>query len=170
VIGFYVNPLYVFNHLHKSADVFAASEMYYALGAILAGGATLTIFRQWSVPAATIMLTMVAALLYLVQGLTTTVGLFYVAVLAMGLANAGTRVLRTTYLMHEIPNQVYGRTNGIFNMINVFMRIVFIFICALPFFTTGDHVKYTLFILSAFLIIASGVMWWVKPQLKRIPK
>jgi MFS family permease len=170
VIGFYINPLYVFNHLHKSADVFAASEMYYALGAILAGAATLTVFKRWSVPGATIILTMVAAVLYTVQGFTTTVGLFYLAVLAMGLSNAGTRVLRTTYLMHEIPNQVYGRANGIFNMINVFMRVVFIFIFALPFFTTGDHVKYTLLILAVFLVAASGVMWWITPQLKRMPK
>jgi MFS-type transporter involved in bile tolerance (Atg22 family) len=113
---------------------------------------------------------MVAAVLYTVQGFTTTVGLFYLAVLAMGLSNAGTRVLRTTYLMHEIPNQVYGRANGIFNMINVFMRVVFIFIFALPFFTTGDHVKYTLLILAVFLVAASGVMWWITPQLKRMPK
>ena len=168
VIGFYSNPLYVFSHLGKSADVFAASEMYYALGAIIAGAATLIVFRRWTMPNATILLTMVAAVMYFVQAMTYTIALFYLAVLAMGLANAGTRVLRTTYLMFEIPNQVYGRANGIFNMINVLMRVVFMAIFALPFFTTSDHVIYTLVILSVFLVGASAVIWWIKPQLRKM--
>lgn len=167
VIGFYLNPTYVYNHLGESADVFAASEMYYALGAVAAGAGTLTLFRVWSIPNAVITLTMIAAIMYAVQAATTSVMLFYLAVLAMGLSNAGTRVLRTTYLMGQIPNQVFGRANGIFNMLNVLMRIVFMLIFAIPFLSDPKHVIYTFVVMSAFLVAASAVMIWVKPQLVR---
>ncbi|HLF64596.1 MAG TPA: MFS transporter [Saprospiraceae bacterium] len=167
VIGFYLNPTYVFNHLGESADVFAASEMYYALGAVAAGAGTLAVFRKWSIPNAVICLTMIAAIMYGVQAATHSVALFYLAVLAMGLSNAGTRVLRTTYLMHEIPNQVYGRTNGIFNMINVLMRIFFMLIFAIPFLADSNHVIYTFIVTSVFLVAASVVMFWIKPRLHK---
>jgi len=70
--------------------------------------------------------------------------------------------------MFEIPNQVYGRANGIFNMINVLMRVAFMAIFALPFFTKSNNVIYTLIILSVFLIGASAVIWWIKPQLRKM--
>jgi hypothetical protein len=113
---------------------------------------------------------MAAASLYAVQAMTHTVALFYLAVLTMGFSNAGTRVLRTTYLLFEIPNQVYGRASGIFNMLNVFMRIIFIAVFAFPFFTRSNHVIYTLIILSIFLVISSAVILWVRPHLHRMPK
>jgi MFS family permease len=165
IIGFYLNPTYVYSHLGKSADVFAASEMYYALGAVAAGAGTLAIFRRWSIPNAVILLTMIAATLYAVQAATRSVALFYLAVLAMGLSNAGTRVLRTTYLMYEIPNQVYGRANGIFNMINVGMRIIFMLLFAIPFLADPQHVKYTFYIMSAFLVVAAAVIFWIRLRL-----
>jgi hypothetical protein len=167
IIGFYLNPTYVYSHLGKTADVFAASEMYYALGAVAAGAGTIAVFRKWSIPNAMIFLTMFAAIMYAVQAATYSVALFYLAVLSMGLSNAGTRVLRTTYLMHEIPNQVYGRANGIFNMINVLMRIIFMLIFAIPFFANTKQVKYTLVVMSVFLIGASIVMIKVRPQLRK---
>ena len=169
LIGFYTNPLYVHQRLGASADVFAASEMYYALGAVIAGASTLLIFRKWTVPNAVLLLTLIAAVMYAVQAWTLSVFLFYLAVLSMGLSNAGTRVLRTTYLMFEIPNHVYGRANGIFNMLNVFMRVCFMALFALPFFTTGDNVIYTLVILSIFLLGAAAVILWIRPQLHRMP-
>ena len=167
VIGFYLNPTYVYSHLHESADVFAASEMYYALGAVAAGAGTLAVFRKWTIPNAIICLTMIAAIMYGVQAATKSIALFYLAVLAMGLSNAGTRVLRSTYLMYEIPNQVYGRANGIFNMINVGMRIFFMIIFAIPFLADPNHVIYTFAIMSFFLVCASAAILWIKPRLHR---
>jgi hypothetical protein len=72
--------------------------------------------------------------------------------------------------MFEITNEVYGRTNGIFNMINVLMRIIFMIVFALPFFTTSNHVIYTLVILSVFLVAAAAVIWWVRPKMHRMTK
>jgi MFS family permease len=107
--------------------------------------------------------------MYAVQAATTSVALFYLAVLSMGLSNAGTRVLRTTYLMHEIPNNVFGRANGIFNMINVLLRIFFMTIFAIPFFMKPKHVIYTFVVMSVFLVSASVVMLWIKPRLHKQP-
>jgi hypothetical protein len=74
-------------------------------------------------------------------------------------------VLRTTYLLHQIPNQVYGRANGIFNMINVGIRIVFMGIFAIPFLARPEHVIFTFVLMSLFLFVAAAVIWRIQPRL-----
>ena len=49
ICGFYLGPMYVSDHLIALGDVWAASEMFYASGAVLAGVIILRIFRgkEW---------------------------------------------------------------------------------------------------------------------------
>ena len=53
----------------------------------------------------------------------------------IGFANAGARVLRLSFLFRHVPNQVIGRVNSIFGIINVMNRTVFILILSLSFFS-----------------------------------
>ncbi len=156
--GFYLGPLYVSDHLMASGDVFAASEMYYALGAIMAGFVILRIFRGKSGIAGIIGLTISCAAVCLILAFTNSVILFYFALLMLGLTNAGTRVLRVNVLFRVIPNELYGRTNSIFNMTNIALRIVFLSLFALPFFLTGNNVIYAMGILAVFLVVATAVL------------
>jgi len=156
--GFYLGPLYVSNHLMESGDVFAASEMYYALGAITAGFIILRVFRGRSGIAGIVSLTIGCAAVCLVMALTNSVLLFYFALLMLGLTNAGTRVLRVNSLFRVIPNELYGRTNSIFNMTNIALRIAFLSLFALPFFLDGNNVVYAMGILAVFLVFATAVL------------
>ncbi|MDX1406477.1 MAG: MFS transporter, partial [Saprospiraceae bacterium] len=155
---FYVDPLYVSNHLHETGDVFAASEMYYAIGAMFAGFAILRIFSGWNGVAGIIALTMITAVVYGWLAVAQSVAVYYIVVLLMGLTNAGTRILRVNYLFNTIPNQVYGRANSIFNMTNIVMRIAFLGLFSLPFFHLENKVIYAFVIMGVFLLLAAGIL------------
>lgn len=156
--GFYLGPMYVSNHLMAQGDVFASSEMYYALGAITAGMTVLRFVRGKKVTDGVILLTFLAALTCFMLAFTNSVVLFYFALLMLGLTNSGTRVLRVNYLFSVVPNDVYGRVNSIFAMFNTLARVVFISLFALPFFIKDNHVIYSLGILGVFLVVSGLVL------------
>ena len=85
----------------------------------------------------------------------------------LGLTNAGTRVMRTTFLFQNIPNQVYGRANSIFFLGNIAARLFFIAIFAFPFFQKENHVIYTFVILGMFLVISALVLVRYAPQIEK---
>ena len=156
--GFFIGPLYVNNHLLASGDVFAASEMYYSLGAIASGLIILRIFRGKKGIVGIIGMTILCAVVCLILALTNSVFLFYMSLLMLGLTNAGTRVLRVNSLFRVIPNELYGRTNSIFNMTNIALRIVFLSLFALPFFLKESNVVYMMGVLAVFLVLATAVL------------
>ncbi|MDX1476990.1 MAG: MFS transporter [Saprospiraceae bacterium] len=155
---FYLDPLYVSNHLHETGDVFAASEMYYAIGAVFAGVAILRMFTRWNGVIGIILLTVITAFIFGWLAVAHSVIVYYIVVLLMGLTNAGTRILRVNYLFNTVPNQVYGRANSIFNMTNILLRIAFLALFSLPFFHVGNNVIYAFVILGIFLLVAAGVL------------
>jgi len=156
--GFYLGPMYVSDHLEAAGDVFAASEMYYSLGAITAGVIILRIFRGKNGIAGIVSLTVLCAGVCLVMALTNSETVFYFSLLMLGLANAGTRILRVNSLFRVIPNELYGRTNSIFNMTNIALRIVFLSLFALPFFLKENNVVYAMGVLALFLVLATTVL------------
>jgi MFS family permease len=79
---------------------------------------------------------------------------FFIANLILGLTNAGVRVLRTTYLFNHIPNNVMGRTNSVFNSLNIMVRMCLIGLFALPFFTTEDNIRFGYLIGTAMILLA----------------
>lgn len=155
---FYIDPMYVKNHLLESGDVFAASEMYYAIGAVFAGFAILRIFSKGRGLMGIVLLTILTAVIFGWLFFATSVAVYYIVVLLMGLTNAGTRVLRVNYLFNTVPNQVYGRANSIFNMTNILLRVLFLGVFSLPFFHIGNNVIYAFIILAVFLAIAAGIL------------
>ncbi len=157
--GFYLGAQYAKAHLQADGSVYAAAAMYYSVGAILAGSAIQWIFRNVSTITAIIIMTLMCAGLYFTLASTKIIWVYYAMIFILGVTNAGTRVMRVTYLFKHIPNQVYGRTNSIFFiLINVFCRIFFIALFALPFFQKGNHVIYAMAILGVFLLGAAAVL------------
>ena len=156
--GFYLGAFYVKNHLDAGGDVYAASDMYYAIGAVLAGAGVHWIFRKTTLPMGVIITTIITSLLFAVLGLSKSIFLFYAMLFILGLTNAGTRVMRTTFLFSKVPNQVYGRITSIFTLGNISFRIFFLGIFSIPFFQAGNHVIYAFLLLSVFLLGAAFVL------------
>lgn len=156
--GFYLGALYAKNHLEASGAVYANSQMYYAIGAIAAGAGIHWIFKWTTLPMAIIIMTFLMALVMIALFSSKSVLIFYGMLLLIGLMNSGTRVVRTTYLFREVPNQYFGRASGIFFLTNVCFRIVFLSIFSMPFFHQANQVIYSFVILSVFLFASGGVL------------
>jgi len=156
--GFYLGALYVSAHLKASAVVYASSDIAYSIGALISGFSIRYIFKKLNIPASLIILTFITALINFTLFATNSVNLFYLMLFGIGLCNAGSRILRVTYLFNNIPNQVFGRSASIFNIANILIRILLLSLFATTFFHAGNNVIYAFLILSFLLIIAACIM------------
>ena len=162
--GFYLLPIYVKNHMHEGGDVFASADMYYALGAVLSGVFIRTIFKKIKIPESIIILTFFTGLIYFALYFKISLGIFFLLYLALGIANAGSRIQRVNFLFLNIPNQVYGRANSIFNMANILFRVSFLAIFSLTFFQLKNNIIYAFLILGIFLLMACIVLYFNSKQ------
>lgn len=158
VVGFYLNPIYIKNHLRHEADVYASYEMYFALGSLFAGIGVSALFRNTNSVLAIILLSLCVAAIYFLCMLPVSLAVFYVIGAVQGFGNAGTRILRMTYLFHHIPNQLIGRTGGVFMTLSIFIRLIFLFALSREFFVTGDNVIYSFGILAVFVLASALLM------------
>ena len=147
-------PSYVHDFLEGKGDIYASAEVYYSFGAILAGFFVLRVFRRFSSIFSIIILMFFVAIAFAGMSVYKSLWYFFIANLILGLTNAGVRVLRTTYLFNHVPNNVIGRTNSVFNSLNIMVRMCLIGLFALPFFTTDDNIRYGYLVGAIMVIVA----------------
>lgn len=148
VSAMYVVPVYVHSFLNRAGDVFALGDMSFSLGALAAGFLTHRLLGDKGAVLSVIILSLIAGFMYGLMALNKILLLFYLAQFVIGMCNSSIRVQRITYLFHHIPNHIIGRTNSIFFMSNVFLRMCFIALFTLPYFHAGTQIK------SAMIIMA----------------
>jgi len=158
VSHFYLVPIYVKNHLGEQGDVYAAGDMYYATGAIFSGITIRHLFKNRSIYFSVTAMTLLAASVFFVLGLSTSLIVFYAMIFLLGVTNAGVRIQRITYLLNKVPNQVYGRANSIFFISHVLFRVFFLSLFSLPLFLTADNIIYAFYIFAGFLLAAALVL------------
>ena len=151
-------PLYITNHLREGGNVFGAMEVLYGLGALSAGALVGSLFRNFTAVRAIIILLLLATAALVLSTLTRSVGVFLCVGLMIGFANAGARVLRLSFLFRHVPNQVIGRVNSIFGIINVMNRTAFILILSLPFFGVGSHILWGYGLMALFTFMSAAVL------------
>lgn len=149
---FLLVPLYVNNHLQRGSDVFASVEVFYSLGAMLAGIFIRKILLIFHTVKAIIILMLLTTIIFFVVSVTQTVGIFYAFSFLIGITNAGTRVLRTTFLFNHISNDIIGRTNSVFSVINILFRSAFIFLFSIAWFSSGSHVVWAYAACGTFVL------------------
>lgn len=159
VTGFYLAAKYVEAQLSAGGDVYATGEMLFALGSIFAGVGIQWIFRKVTIRQSVLILTLLASAIYFILGMTDNIVVFFGLFFLLGLANAGTRIRRVTYLFQTIPNHIYGRAGSVFFVANVMCRMLFLLLFAIPFFHASNHIVYAFFIFGLFLLIAAGVLY-----------
>jgi DHA3 family macrolide efflux protein-like MFS transporter len=147
-------PLYVNNHLHMGGDVYASAEIYYTFGALFAGVGIRQLFRKSNSVKAIIILMFVTTLVLVWAALTQSVLVFFIFSVIIGVTNAGSRILRITYLFNHIPNNMMGRTGSVFQAINVMLRVLFSWLFSLAFFTRGSNITWAYFIGGMFILIS----------------
>ena len=146
-------PLYVKSHLNASAGVYALMDVFYAIGALLAGVWIRQLFRNMTTVKAIVILMFATVAILLLVTFTRSILIFFIFSFIFGITNAGTRVLRITYLFHHVPNPVIGRVNSTLNVMSVMCRILLSAIFSFAFFLRGDNIIWTYFFCAVFLII-----------------
>lgn len=151
---FVLAPTYVNNYLKEGGDVFASSEVYYSIGALLAGFGIRKVMGEIKNISKIIILMLVTIGTCIILSVTKNVGLFFGMSFLIGFTNAGTRILRITYLFEKVSNDIIGRTGSVFNSVSIIMRFLFISLFSLPFFNTSDNIRYAYMVGAIFLSIA----------------
>ena len=147
-------PTYVHDFLQRKGDIYASAEVYYSLGAILAGVFVIRFFRNKNPIFGIILLMLIVSFAFAGMTFIKSLWYFFIANLILGLTNAGVRILRTTYLFNHIPNNIIGRTNSVFNSLNIMVRMCLIGLFAMPFFLTNDNVRWGYLVGAVMVILA----------------
>ncbi len=151
VINMVMMPNFVSNHLNADASVFAIGDAAFACGAILSGFMISRLFGQGRLVLGSIVTTLITTIAFLILSYNRLIGVFYLLMLFLGIANSGTRILRVSYIFQHIPNQVIGRTQSVFKVINVFFRMFFIFLFSTAFFVQEIGIAFMIFSVCCFL-------------------
>ncbi len=156
---FAVIPLYITNHLHEDGRIFGIMEVLYGVGALSAGFFIRKLTKNLKTVASIVRLIFVTTLLLFLCAFTKSTLIFLLAGIIIGFTNAGTRVLRVSYLFRVIPNEVVGRVNSIFSLLNIVVRGLFVLFFSLTYFGQNNHIIYAYMILGIFTTMAGIVLW-----------
>ena len=147
-------PIYIHNHLSESSAVYAGAKVLYALGALLSGIGIRWMFKNTSTVKAIIVMMVLSVVAFEISAFTQSSSIIILVSFVLGLANAGTRILRVTYLFNHVPNHIIGRTGSVFQTTNVFIRFAFITLFSLTFFTKENNITWAYFICGLFIFIS----------------
>lgn len=165
---FILLPSYVSHYLHESADVFASSEVYYSIGALLAGVGIRSITKKMDIVDSIILLMLITIISCLFLTFTKSVAILFVMSLIIGLTNAGTRILKTTFLFQKVPNNIIGRSGSVFGSISISIRTLLILLFSSPFFSDTENVRYGYLVGAVFLLVATIPLILNRKKLKTI--
>ena len=148
-------PEYIIKVLDGQASVFASQEVVYSIGAVTSGLLVAKIFNNNKNAITGIIIFMFSTFIICM-------GMFFIPTMIMlfitsfilGITNAGTRILRITYIFNHVPNNYIGRVNSIFNIANVIIRLILITIFINKFFTTDQNVIYAYFICGIIILLS----------------
>jgi MFS family permease len=143
-------PIYVEKHLGELGNIYAITKMNYAAGALFAGFFISLIFRKSNIILSIIVLTIIALIAFFVLSVTHSIYVLFGLAVSLGIANAGIRIQRITYLFNHVPNNIIGRTNSVFQSINILLRSIFIGLFSWTFFSEGSNITWA-------FVIAGGV-------------
>ena len=161
-------PIFVDNQLEAGADVYASSEVYFALGSLFAGFLIVKLTRNLA-PAKTVLLMMlIAGTSFVVIAFSKSILGFYLFSMLIGFTNAATRITRVTFLFNHIPNNIIGRANSIFYIFNIASRGLFITLFSMPFFSESNNIIYSFMIGGGFILLSVIPLAIVLPRLQNM--
>lgn len=161
-------PIFVHNQLEAGADVYASSEVCFALGSLFAGFLTMKLTRNLAPAKTIILLMLMAGLSFVVIAFTNSIIGFYLFSVLIGFANSGTRITRVTFLFSNIPNNIIGRANSIFYIYNIASRGVLLTVFAMPFFSASNNIIYSYIICGGFILVSIIPLFIVLPRLREM--
>jgi len=163
---FTVMPMYITHFLKVGGEVFGGMEMLYGVGALMAGIFIGRWTQRWPKVKVIIFFMFLTTLLLTMCALIKSVPYYFTVGFLIGFANAGTRILRVSYLFDHIPNQVIGRVNSVFSVLNLIMRTSFILVFSLAFFAQGENITYAYYVMAGYTLLSGVVLLRYYPKFR----
>jgi len=163
ILNFYLSPGYINEILKGDGTTYGLGELGWALGSVLAGVFIRFLFTKKSEVFVVVLLTCIAIGAYFTLIGFHSVYLFYGLITLLGFTNAGSRIMRVSYLLKLVPNQLIGRANSVTRFVGTSIRFMLAAMLTLPFFV--DHILLSLGILGSSCIIAVVVILFYYKQL-----
>jgi DHA3 family macrolide efflux protein-like MFS transporter len=148
-------PIYINNHLAANSAVYAGSKILYALGAMLSGIGIRWFFKNTTTVKAIIIMMILSFIVFEALAFSKSSFVLMLVCFVLGLTNAGTRVLRITYLFDHIPNNIIGRTGSVFQTLNVLVRFTFIVLFSMTFLAKKQNITWAYFVIGLFIFIST---------------
>ena len=157
-----VLPSYVHNFLEMGGNVYASAEVYYSIGAIFSGVLILRIFKNMNPLKSIMILMLIVAIAFYLMSVYKLIWIFFLGNLILGITNAGVRILRTTFIFNNIPNNFIGRAGSVFGSLNIIVRMIMIGLFALPFFNLHDNIRYAYLVgmVLMILVVLLLLIWY----------
>ena len=155
---FTIMPMYITNVLKGGGEIFGSMEMLYGIGALTAGVFIGKLTAKMNRVLVIIVMIFVTTLLLILCGFIYTIPYYFITGLLVGFTNAGTRILRVSYLFAHVPNKVIGRVNSVFSVLNILMRVIFVLLFSLAFFAESTNIIFAYFTLAGFTLISGLVL------------
>ncbi len=156
VTNYMVMPEHIKTALNGDGNDFALCEMFYALGALGAGLSARLLFKRTTSVAGNIVLTILGAFTLIGIGLASKLWMVYILLFFLAVSNSGSRIMRVIYMFKHVPNQVIGRTQSVFQFINFILRLLFIGLFSLVYFTERTYLDF--YILGVCSFIAGFIL------------
>jgi MFS family permease len=151
MVANYLSPIFVRDTLGMGSEVYAAGEVSYAIGAVVAG---------LSVPFINGRIGLIPTLLFTIGCYTIAVGLnpilpvvavFLVSFMLQGWGNAGSRVARSILVLKTVPNEIVGRVNLFYSAIERLLRAALLALVTFLIKDRGPNLSY--FILASVCLV-----------------
>lgn len=168
VTNYMLMPNFVSSDLMGTGQDYALSELFYALGAFGAGLSTVYLFRKTTTVLGNIVLTLLGTLVFIGLFFTQELAWLYLCLFLLAIANSGSRIMRVVYILKRVPNQVIGRSQSVFSVINVLFRLGFIFLFSMAFF--AENVRYAFGVFAASTLVAAIVLLIYRKRLVAVPE
>lgn len=156
LLNFYLSPGYINQYLNGDGSTYGIGELGWALGSVLAGVFVRFLFTQKSEVFTLILLTCIAVLGYIALISFHQTYLFYALITLLGFTNAGSRIMRVSYLLKLVPNQLIGRANSVTRFVGTSFRFLLAALLTLPFFV--ERILLSLGIMAACCAVAVAVI------------
>lgn len=165
---FLLLSIYVDQHLGSGPTIYGLSKIGYSFGALFAGILTARLLGSWARVDSVLLLLFVITLALLSVGVTELPWWFIVFNYILGVCNAGVRILRNTYIFEHVPNDYIGRTNSIFNSMNILLRSGLIAIFSIGYFSTQGHVAEAYIWCAVFLTAFMVPTFFLRKRLRKL--
>lgn len=168
LISFFLMPSYISKVLGASSHVFASSELYFALGALLAGFYARHLLKSQHEVTRILVLFFLALVVFAIFIFNRHLGIFYFANILFGFSNASIRFNRVSYFWKLVPNHLMGRVSSVLNISSYLFRAFWGFIFSLSIFTDVDGMIAVMWVLFFFILLSGFVIYIYSDDIKAL--